>query len=85
MKKIVAVIALLFTVSLFASNGAALASKLGLNAGSKVTKQWKRIFKSAKKMAKRGIDKLSSDEQATLKSYLIENAGDSDAAESAGR
>ena len=85
MKKVVAVVALFFTLNVFAANGAALAGELGLNAGTKVTKQWERIFKSAKKMKKRGIDKLSSGDQATLKEYLINNAGDSDAAESAGR
>ncbi len=85
MKKIIAIIALFCTVSMFAADGKALAGQLGLDAGSKVTAQWKRVFKSAKKMAKRGIDKLSADEQAALKDYLMDYAGDSDAAESAGR
>jgi hypothetical protein len=85
MKKIVLAIVLLLSVNIFAADGASLASQLGLDAGTKVTKQWKRIFKSARKMKKRGIDKLSSADQATLKEYLINNAGDSDSAESAGR
>ncbi len=85
MKKIIAIIALFFTLTMFALDGKALADKLGIDAGSKVTAQWTRIFKSGRNKAKMGIDKLSSDEQLSLNSYLMDNAADSDAAESAGR
>jgi len=85
MRKMIAIATLFFTVSLFGSSGADLASQLGLDASTKVTKQWERIFKSKRKMKKRGLDKLSAGDLSVLKEYLINNAADADSAESAGR
>ncbi len=84
MKKLVVIITLLFTVSMFAASGKAIASKLGLSASSKASTQWKRVFKKAKKMKKYGIDKLSDGDKSLLKDYLINNAADSDTPEAAG-
>ena len=84
MKKIVAIITLLFAISLFGANGKALANKLGLSASSKASSQWKRVFKKTRKMKKYGIDKLSDAEKTALKTYLINHAADSDAPEAAG-
>ncbi len=84
MKKLIAIVALFFTVSMFASDGKSLANKLGLSASSKASSQWKRVFKKAKKMKKYGIDGLNDDEKSTLKTYLIDHAADSDAPEAAG-
>ena len=84
MKKLIAIVALFFVVSLFASDGKALANKLGLSASSKASTQWNRVFKKARKMKKYGIDKLSADEKTALKTYLVDHAADSDAPEVAG-
>ena len=84
MKKLIAIVALFFTISAFAADGKALATQLGLSASSKASAQWKRVFKKAKKMKKYGIDKLSDADKAALKTYLIDHAADSDAPEAAG-
>ena len=84
MKKIIAIIALLFTVSAFSANGKNIAKELGLSASSKASTQWNRVFKKAKKMKKYGIDKLSDADKAVLKTYLVDHAADSDAPEAAG-
>jgi len=82
MKKVV--VALIFAVSLFGADGKAIAQKLGLNASSKAMLQWKRVFKKKRKMKRYGIDKLSDEEKAALKEYLISHAADSDLSEAAG-
>jgi len=84
MKKLIAIIALFFTVSIFAANGKSIANTLGLSASSKASAQWKRVFKKAKKMKKYGIDKLSAGDKDILKKYLMNHAADSDAPEAAG-
>jgi len=84
MKKVIAIVTLLFAISLFASNGKELANKLGLSASSKASVQWNRIFKKARKMKKFGIDKLSDSDKMVLKKYLINHAADSDIPEAAG-
>ena len=84
MKKLIAIVALFFTVSVFAADGKALANKLGISASSKASAQWNRVFKKAKKMAKYGIDKLSDADKAALKTYLVNHAADSDSPEAAG-
>lgn len=84
MKKLIAIIALLFTVNLLAADGKALAKQYGLSASSKASKQWTRVFKKEKKMKKLGIEKLSADEKAALKEYLVNHAADSDTPEAAG-
>jgi hypothetical protein len=84
MKKLIVIVALFFTVTLFAGNGKTLATKLGLSASSKASAQWNRVFKKAKKMKKYGIDKLSDGDKSVLKAYLINHAADSDSPEAAG-
>jgi hypothetical protein len=84
MKKMIAIIALLFTISAFASDGKSVANKLGLSASSKASAQWKRVFKKTKKMKKYGIDKLNDEDKSALKEYLMDHAADSDAPEAAG-
>ena len=49
MKKLIAVIALLFTVTAFAGSGKSLAQQLGLSASSKASAQWNRVFKNRNK------------------------------------
>ncbi len=84
MKKLIAIIAIFFAVSAMAADGKALAKQLGISASSKASKQWARVFKKTKKMAKYGIDKLSAADQAALKEYLMNHAADSDSPEAAG-
>ncbi len=84
MRKLIALIALFFTVSIFASDGKFLANELELSASSKASSQWKRVFKKAKKMKKYGIDGLSDSDKLTLKTYLMNHAADSDSPEAAG-
>ena len=84
MKKLIAIIALLFTVSAFSADGKSIAQELGLSASSKASTQWKRVFKKAKKMKKYGINKLNDADKALLKTYLMNHAADSDTPEAAG-
>ncbi len=84
MKKLIAIVALLFTISAFSADGKSLAKELGLSASSKASTQWNRVFKKAKKMKKYGIDKLNDADKALLKTYLMNHAADSDAPEAAG-
>jgi len=55
-----------------------VAKRLHLSAGSKAGIQWKRVFKSAKKMKRYKIDTLSNDTKLKLEKYLINHAIDSD-------
>jgi hypothetical protein len=87
MKKIFALLLVFFTISatsLFAQGGKELAVKLGLDASSKASRQWERVFKKKKKMKKYGIDALSDADKSALKEYLISHAADSDHPEAAG-
>ena len=68
----------------FKADGKALTKQLGLNASSKASTQWNKVFKKARKMKKLGIDKLSAGDKASLKDYLVAHAADSDAPEAAG-
>jgi hypothetical protein len=84
MKKVIAVVVLLFAMNLLANSGKELANQLGLSASSKASVQWSRVFKKARKMKKFGIDKLSDSDKIVLKKYLINHAADSDSPEVAG-
>lgn len=84
MKKLIAIIALFFTITMFAQDGKSIAGQLGLSASSKASIQWNRIFKKARKMKKYGIDKLSDADKGALKTYLMNHAADSDTPEAAG-
>ncbi len=84
MRKLIAILAIVFAVSAMAADGKALAKQLGISASSKASKQWARVFEKDKKMAKFGIDKLGADDKAALKEYLMNHAADSDSPEAAG-
>ncbi len=85
MKPITIMVFLLFSfISLYAKTGGELAKDLGIAAGSKAIKQWERVFEKERKLAKLGIDKLSAEDQAKLKKYLISHAADSDSPAAAG-
>ena len=58
-------------------DGESLAKKLQLIPGTKASIQWKRIFKSAQKRKRYGLDTLSQEQLRLLKRYLIEHAADS--------
>ena len=76
--------ALFLTAGLQAATGAELAKQLGIAASSKAMKQWERVFEKDRKMEKLGIDKLSAEDKAKLKEYLIRHAADSDQPAAAG-
>jgi len=84
MKKLIVVFMLFFSMNSFANDGKSLAKELSLSASSKASIQWKRIFKKARKMKRYGINKLSDSDKATLQTYLINHAADSDTPEAAG-
>ena len=83
-KRLIALFALFFTITVFAADGKSLANQLGISASSKASSQWNRVFKKKRKMKKYGIDKLSDGDKASLKDYLVSHAADSDAPEVAG-
>ena len=76
-KLLFAVAAFVFTVVAFA-DGKATAKKLNLEASGRASKQWERVFGSPEKLREIGADKLSIQEIAELKKYLIDHAADSD-------
>ena len=79
---------LILAFSIFASlsfaDGKSIAQQLKLDASTKAIKQWERVFKKDRKMKKYGIDKLSANDKAELKKYLLDHAADSDHPEAAG-
>jgi ribosomal protein L32 len=76
----------LFSVysSLLAVTPKEIVTKLSLNPATKAIMQWKRVFKSKRKMKKYKIDKLTANEQKNLKEYLLAHAADSDKPQFAG-
>ena len=62
-----------------------IALKLNLNAGYKAIVQWKRVFKSERKMKRYRINLLTLDEKNRLEEYLVNHAIDSDSPTVAGR
>lgn len=72
------------TTSAFAKGGKELAVELGLDASSKASRQWERIFEKEDKMEKMGINALNDADKKALKDYLIQHAADSDHPEAAG-
>jgi hypothetical protein len=87
MRKVFALLLIVLTISstnLFAKSGKELAVQLGLDASSKASRQWERVFKKERKMKKYGIDALSGNDKKALKDYLISHAADSDHPEAAG-
>jgi hypothetical protein len=53
-------------------------SELNLSAGSKAAIQWKRVFRSERKMKRYKIDTLDDNTKVKLQEYLINHAIDSD-------
>ncbi len=80
-RKIITVVSILFLVTASASarvmEGKVLAKQLQLVPGTKASIQWKRIFKSAQKRKRYGLDTLSQEQLLALKQYLLEHAADS--------
>ena len=76
-KFIAITITLTFAISAMA-DGKATAKKLNLEASGRASKQWERVFGSPEKLKDIGADKLSIQEIAELKKYLIDHAADSD-------
>ncbi len=72
------------STNLTAKTGYELAKELELKASSKAMKQWERIFKKERKMARYGIDGLTDEERKNLKTYLLDNSADSEQADIAG-
>ena len=69
---------ILFTVNLNAIDIESVAKDLNLSAGSKAIIQWKRIFKSERKMKRYKIYALSEETKQMLEEHLINHAIDSD-------
>ena len=81
MKKIIYKITLLiiiFSVNSYSQDIEDVVHDLNLSAGSKASVQWKRVFKSERKMKRYGIYTLSEDTKKELQEYLINHAIDSD-------
>ena len=71
-------ILLFFSQFLLAYSVEELAIKLKLQAGTKASVQWKRVFSSPRHMKRYKIDQLDQTTRDLLESYLIEHAADSD-------
>jgi len=78
-------LSIFISVNLNAIEVEALAQKLNLSAGSKAIVQWKRVFKSERKMKRYKIDTLSNEQKIALEEYLKNHAIDSDKPTVAGR
>lgn len=76
--KLLSIIAVLTFAVAAMADGKGSAKKLGLEASSKASKQWERVFANPDKIKEIGADKLSTQEQTELKKYLIDYAADSD-------
>jgi len=88
MKNIIYSVLLLFiffSINLNAFDAESIAKDLNLSAGSKAIVQWKRVFKSERKMKRYKIYTLSSEVKKSLEEYLINHAIDSDKPTVAGR
>ena len=64
--------------SLHAENVILLAKKLNLQAGTKATVQWERIFSSQRHLKRYKLKNLSPQTKLQLKAYLIKHAADSE-------
>jgi len=69
---------LLLTTMLYSNDMPQLANELNLQAGTKASVQWKRIFSSPRHMKKYKVDSLSVEVRGELQEYLIRHAADSD-------
>ncbi len=71
-------ISVLFVINVNALDVELVAKDLNLSAGSKAAIQWKRVFKSERKMKRYKIDTLDDAIKISLEEYLINHAIDSD-------
>jgi len=55
-----------------------LAKELNLQAGTKASIQWRRVFSSPRHMKRYKIDHLDEKTRASLEKYLVQHAADSD-------
>ena len=69
---------LISSYTLYAYDVQELARELKLQAGTKASVQWKRIFSSTRHMKRYKIDHLDQKTRDILENYLIEHAADSD-------
>jgi hypothetical protein len=69
---------IVFSVNSYSLDIEDVVRDLNLSAGSKASIQWKRIFKSAKKMKRYGIYALNEVTKKELEEYLVSHAIDSD-------
>ncbi len=80
LKKVI-LLSVLFICTVNASawqqEAAQLAQQLQLVPGTKASIQWKRIFNSAPRRKRYGLDTLSQEQLQQLRRYLIEHAADS--------
>jgi len=73
------IVSILFTATtIYADHISQLAQKLNLQAGTKASIQWKRVFSSPRHMKKYQVDSLSLKTRTELENYLIKHAADSD-------
>ncbi|MCV6608271.1 MAG: hypothetical protein OIF32_08670 [Campylobacterales bacterium] len=85
MFKYLLIFSLIFCLNLSgSSSGKILAKQYNLYAGTKVKRQWNRIFSKPRKLIKLKLHKLTEVEKEHLKSYLINHAADSAQPEKAG-
>ena len=79
-RRVTTIIFLLFLSlqTLYADKVKDLAKELNLQAGTKASIQWKRIFSSTRHMKRYKIDHLNQTTRDLLERYLIEHAADSD-------
>jgi len=64
--------------SVYAEDVVLLAKELNLQAGTKATVQWERIFSSPRHLKKYKLEHLDLHARTQLKSYLIKHAADSE-------
>ena len=64
--------------SLQAKSVVILAQELNLQAGSKATVQWERIFSSPRHLKRYKLEHLSLETRIGLKAYLIRHSADSE-------
>jgi hypothetical protein len=69
---------LMITLSAQAQSVSDLAKELNLQAGSKASIQWERVFSSKRHMKRYKLEKLSTTELQKLRTYLIMHAADSE-------
>jgi len=66
------------TISVQAQTVSSLAKELNLQAGSKASIQWERVFSSQRHIQRYKLEKLSIVQLQELKTYLIKHAADSE-------